>query len=162
MAVNTGHSEMLEQLEQELGADTLERAQQKLTEFDLVVDLNSPVMSSTVKDQWSALAREAEGGKVAVIERRGVSLALVPVDKLMAMAATASRGRTMGDILDSFPGVDSDIVLRAHSRSGPVRTLAVPSGDPLSAAGERAARHAGKPGAKLRRLRVAQIAKSKG
>jgi hypothetical protein len=108
---------MLEQLEQELGADTLERAQQKLTEFDLVVDLNSPVMSSTVKDQWSALAREAEGGKVAVIERRGVSLALVPVDKLMAMAATASKGRTMGDILDSFPGGPA-LVLRARSRSG--------------------------------------------
>jgi hypothetical protein len=152
---------MLQKLEQELGADTLERARQRLGEFDLVIDLGDSVMSSAVKDQWSALAREAEGGKVTVIERRGVSLALIPVDKLMAMAATASKGRTMADILDSFPGVDSDFILRARSSGGPVRTLTVPTGDPLSAGGSPAARPSAKSTGKLRRAVAARSVKAK-
>ncbi len=161
MPSTAGQSEMQEKLEQELGADTLERARRKLIEFDLTVDLDNAVMSSAVKDQWSALAREAEGGKVTVIERRGVSLALIPVDKLMAMAATASTGRTMGDILDSFPGVDTDLVVRAHSLGGPVRTLKVPVGDPLSDGASPAPMRVAKAKAVLRPALRARALKAK-
>ena len=131
MVDNASLAGVMVKLENDLGPEEIERGFQRLVEFNLSVN-PEPIKSSNAKDQWSAIAKDAEGGTVTFIERRGVSLVVLPASKFIAMAAKALGKRTMGDIIDAYPGVDSRIVPRANSRGGPVRSLKLPDGEPVA------------------------------
>jgi len=121
----------LVRLENDLGQEEIERGFQRLMEFNLSVN-PEVIKSSNAKDRWSAIAKDAEGGTVTFIERRGVSLVVLPASKLIEMAAKALGKRTMGDIIDTYPGVEGRVVPRANSRGGPVRSLKLPEGEPIA------------------------------
>lgn len=119
---------LMAELLRDLGKDEIDRGLRRLTEFKLKCEVQT-LKSSQAKDQWSAIADKAEKGQVTFIERRGVTLAIVPVGKIVAMAARTPSQRTMGDILDAYPGVNAKEAPRATSRGGPVRSLRLPEGD---------------------------------
>ena len=117
---------LMDELQDEIGKDGIDRGFRRLNEFKF--KYGKTLKSSQAKDNWSSIAEQAEKGNVTFIERRGVMLAVVPVGKMVAMAAQMPSQRTMGDILDAYPGVNATAAPRATTRGGTVRSLRLPEG----------------------------------
>lgn len=110
---------VLDELKQGLPTEDIERGLHHLSE---VVPLEGePLMFSAAKQKWSAIGARADQGRATLVERRdGVTLLVVPFTKAVQMAATARSGRTMGDILLSFPGVRESEAPLINARGGRV------------------------------------------
>ena len=108
----------------------LRQAADRLAEMDLHLSATA-VTSSQAKDQWPAIARDAEQGVLTPIERRGgATLVVVPAEKLAHMAAQVPSKITFGDLLRNHPGVKATAVPRPRSSAGPVTRLRLPAGKP--------------------------------
>ncbi len=116
---------VLEELKQDLPTEDIQRGLHRLNE---VAPLEGDaLMFSAAKLKWSAIGARADEGRATLVERRdGVTLLVVPFTKAVQMAATARSGRTMGDILRSFPGVSEREAPLINARGGRVWSPALP------------------------------------
>jgi hypothetical protein len=116
---------VLEELQQDLGAEDIQRGWLRLSE---VVELDGEtLMFSEAKTQWSTIGARADLGGGTLVQRRdGVTLLVVPLTKAVKIAASARSGRTMGDILRSYPGVNEREAPRINARGGRVWSPALP------------------------------------
>jgi hypothetical protein len=116
---------VLEELQHDLSAEDIQRGLNRLSEF--VALEGEALMSSEAKAKWSAIGARADEGRGTLIERRdGVTLLVVPFTKAVQMAATVRGGRTMGDILRSFPGVNEREAPLVNARGGRVWSPLLP------------------------------------
>jgi len=120
---------VLEELLHDLSAENIQRGLNRLSEF-VALD-GETLMSSEAKAKWSAIAARANEGRATLIERRdGVTLLVVPFTKAVQMAATARSGRTMGEILRAFPGVNERDAPLVNARGGRVWSPVLPEPAP--------------------------------
>jgi hypothetical protein len=108
---------VLEELRHDLPEEDIQRGLNRLSA--LVALEGEALMFSDAKARWSAIGARADEGGATLIERRdGVTLLVIPFAKAVQMAASARSGRTMGDILRSFPGVSERDAPLIHARGG--------------------------------------------
>lgn len=119
---------LAEQLMRDL-EDQIERGKARLDLKRLKVD-PSPVPGSEIAIQWPNIERNADQGVITAIERRGVPLVILPITTLIGIVAMARGGRTVGEIMDGYSGVDLPRGLTAHAPGGPVQSLKMPKGEP--------------------------------
>jgi hypothetical protein len=118
-----------EKLKLRLGQDALQRDCQVLSAACIEVKPDSLNLSQAKRD-WATITRDAEQGKVTVIERNGMKLILISADKLFDVAEQSRRERTFADMFAAYPGVATSESFDAHAPAGPVQELDLPAGEP--------------------------------
>ena len=117
--------DVFKELQQDLQEEDIQRGLHRLCE--VVALEGESMMFSEAKSKWSSIGARADKGGGTVVERRdGVTLLVVPLKKAVEIAASARSGRTIGDILRSYPGVHEREAPRIHARGGRVWSPALP------------------------------------
>ena len=82
------------------------------------------------KNSLEAIAHESGQGTLTVIDHERTKFVLVPAAKLFALMEQSRPGRSVGDMLDAYPGVAAVTIPRASNRGGPAQRLKMPPGEP--------------------------------
>jgi len=116
---------VLKELQQDLAQEDIQRGWIRLSEA--VALEGDTIMFSEAKTRWSTIGDRADKGVGTLVQRRdGVTLLVVPLTKAVRIAASVRSGRTMGDVLRSYPGVNEREAPRVNARGGRVWSPALP------------------------------------